>query len=54
MALLCPLVDVRPVTEFRSNTPAVLEQVQRTKRPFILKRHGRSVAVISRLVWGAQ
>jgi prevent-host-death family protein len=46
MALLRPSVDVRPVTEFRSHTSAVLEQVQRTKRPVILTQHGRSAAVL--------
>lgn len=46
MALLRPSVDVLPVTEFRSHTSAVLEQVQRTKRPVILTQHGRSAAVL--------
>jgi prevent-host-death family protein len=46
MALLRPSVDVRPVTEFRAHTSAVLEQVQRTKRPVILTQHGRSAAVL--------
>ena len=46
MAVLRPSVDVRPVTEFRSNTSAVLEQVQRTKRPVILTQHGRSAGVL--------
>jgi len=46
MALLRPSVDVRPVTEFRSHTSAILEQVQSTKRPVILTQHGRSAAVL--------
>jgi len=46
MALLRPSVDVRPVTEFRANTSAVLEQVHSTKRPVILTQHGRSAAVL--------
>jgi antitoxin YefM len=46
MALLRPSVDVRAVTEFRSHTSAVLEQVQKTKRPVILTQHGRSAAVL--------
>ena len=46
MAVLRPSVDVRPVTEFRSHTSAVLEQVQRTKRPVILTQHGRSAGVL--------
>jgi antitoxin YefM len=46
MALLRPSADVRPVTEFRSHASAVIEQVQRTKRPVILTQHGRSAAVL--------
>jgi antitoxin YefM len=46
MALLRPSVDVRAVTEFRSHTSAVLEQVQKTKRPVVLTQHGRSAAVL--------
>ena len=46
MALLRPSVDVRPVTEFRANTSAVLDQVHATKRPVILTQHGRSAAVL--------
>ena len=46
MALLRPSVDVRPVTEFRANTSAVLEQIHATKRPVILTQHGRSAAVL--------
>ena len=46
MALLRPSVDVRPVTEFRANTSAVLEQIHTTKRPVILTQHGRSAAVL--------
>ena len=46
MAVLRPSADVRPVTEFRANTSAILEQVQSTKRPVILTQHGRSAAVL--------
>jgi antitoxin YefM len=46
MAVLRPSEDVRPVTEFRSHTSAVLEQVHKTKRPVILTQHGRSAAVL--------
>jgi antitoxin YefM len=46
MALLRPSADVRPVTEFRSHTSAVIEQVQKTKRPVVLTQHGRSAAVL--------
>ena len=43
---LRPSTDVRPVTEFRANASAVLDQVQATKRPVILTQHGRSAAVL--------
>ena len=46
MTQLRPSTDVRPVTEFRANTSAVLEQVHATKRPVILTQHGRSAAVL--------
>lgn len=46
MAQLRPSTDVRPVTEFRANTSAVLDQVHATKRPVILTQHGRSAAVL--------
>jgi len=34
------------VTDFRSHTSAVIEQVQKTKRPVVLTHHGRSAAVL--------
>ncbi|MDP2300383.1 MAG: type II toxin-antitoxin system Phd/YefM family antitoxin [Coriobacteriia bacterium] len=46
MVQLRPSTDVRPVTEFRANTSAVLDQVHATKRPVILTQHGRSSAVL--------
>jgi antitoxin YefM len=46
MALFRPSADVRPVTEFRANASAVLEQVNTTKRPVVLTQHGRSAAVL--------
>lgn len=46
MSPLRPSTDVRPVTEFRSNTSAVIEQMHSTKRPVILTQHGRSAAVL--------
>jgi prevent-host-death family protein len=46
MTLFRPSVDVRPVTEFRAHTSAVLEQIQSTKRPLVLTQHGRSAAVL--------
>ena len=38
--------DVRPVTEFRARTAALLNQVRRTKRPLLLTVNGRSRAVL--------
>jgi len=46
MPLFRPSIDVRPVTEFRTHTSAVLEQVHATKRPVVLTQHGRSTAVL--------
>jgi antitoxin YefM len=38
--------DIRPLSEFRSNVAAVVEQVRDTKRAVILTQHGRSAAVL--------
>ncbi|MCL4368127.1 MAG: type II toxin-antitoxin system Phd/YefM family antitoxin [Actinobacteria bacterium] len=46
MPPLRPSTDVRPVTDFRANTSAVIEQMHATKRPVILTQHGRSAAVL--------
>lgn len=46
MPRLRPATDVRPVTEFRANTSAVIEQMHSTGRPVILTQHGRSAAVL--------
>jgi antitoxin YefM len=46
MAPLRPSTDVRPVTEFRANTSAVIEQMHSTKRPVVLTQHGRSAAIL--------
>jgi antitoxin YefM len=46
MPTLRPSTDVRPVTEFRANTSAVIEQMHASKRPVILTQHGRSTAVL--------
>lgn len=46
MPRIRPSTDVRPVTEFRSNASAFLDQVQSTKRPVVLTQHGRSAAVL--------
>jgi prevent-host-death family protein len=41
-----PTQDIRPLGDFRANLAAVVQQVQRTKRPVILTQHGRSAAVL--------
>ncbi len=46
MMPLRPSADVRPVTEFRARTSAVLAQIHATRRPVILTQNGRSSAVI--------
>jgi prevent-host-death family protein len=46
MPRLRPTTDIRPLADFRANLAAVVDQVQRTKRPVILTQHGRSAAVL--------
>jgi prevent-host-death family protein len=38
--------DIRPLADFRANLAAVVDQVQRTRRPVVLTEHGRSAAVL--------
>lgn len=38
--------DIRPLSEFRANTAAFVEQVQASRRPIVLTQHGRSAAVL--------
>ncbi|MFQ5865938.1 MAG: type II toxin-antitoxin system Phd/YefM family antitoxin [bacterium] len=38
--------DIRPLSEFRANAKALIEQVRKTKRPLIITQHGKSAAVI--------
>ena len=38
--------DVRPLSEFRANAAAFVEQVNSTNEPVILTQHGRSTAVL--------
>lgn len=46
MSGLRPSQDVRPVTEFRANASAFLDQLHQTRRPVILTQHGRCAAVL--------
>lgn len=38
--------DIKPVTEFRSHTATLIEQVQKTKRSLLLTQRGRGAAVV--------
>lgn len=38
--------DIRPLTEFRANSAAFIEQVQTTRRPIVLTQRGRGAAVL--------
>ena len=46
MPPLRPSADVLPITEFRANTSAMLNQLHATQRPVVLTQHGRSAAVV--------
>ncbi|HOX45961.1 MAG TPA: type II toxin-antitoxin system Phd/YefM family antitoxin [Myxococcota bacterium] len=38
--------DIRPLTELKTRTSALVEQVRRSRRPMLLTRRGRGVAVL--------
>ena len=38
--------DIKPVSEFRARSAAVIAQVQETQRPVVLTQHGRSAVVL--------
>lgn len=38
--------DIQPISDFRANTSAMLEQVHETGRPLVLTRRGRGAAVV--------
>ena len=38
--------DIRPVSEFRANTAAFIQQIQTTHRPILLTQHGKGAAVL--------
>ncbi len=46
MPKLIPTEDIRPLSEFRANASAFVQQVQKTKRPLVLTQHGRSAAML--------
>ncbi len=38
--------DIKPVTDFRASSAAMLEQIRESGRPIILTQRGRSTAVV--------
>lgn len=38
--------DIKPLSEFRANATACLQQVHETGRPIIITQHGKSSAVL--------
>jgi antitoxin YefM len=38
--------DIKPLSEFRANTAALLDRVRETKRPLVLTQRGHSTAVV--------
>jgi len=38
--------DIRPLSEFRANAAAFIQQVRSTRRPLVLTQHGRGAAVL--------
>jgi antitoxin YefM len=38
--------DIRPLSEFRANAAALINQVRSTRRPLVLTQHGKSAAVV--------
>ena len=38
--------DIKPLSEFRANTAALVKQVKETQRPLIITQHGKSSVVL--------
>ena len=38
--------DLKPLSEFRANATACIQQVQTTKRPIVITHNGKSAAVL--------
>lgn len=38
--------DIKPLSEFRSNTAFFIKQVNEERRPLVLTQHGKSIAVL--------
>ena len=41
-----PTHDIRPLSEFRANAAALIQQLQETRRPIFITQHGKSAAVL--------
>ena len=46
MQRLRPTEDIRPLSEFRANAAALMEQIRTTRRPLVLTQRGHSTAVL--------
>lgn len=46
MSKIKPSQDIQPLSTFRANAAALVQQVRETKRPLILTQHGRSAAIV--------
>ena len=46
MAKVRPTEDIQPLTAFRANFAAFVDQVRSTHRPLVLTQHGRGAAVL--------
>ena len=46
MPAIKPSSDVQPLSAFRANAAAFLQQVRETRRPLVLTQHGKSAAVV--------
>lgn len=40
------LSDILPLSDFRANAAALLEQIHDTRRPLVITQHGKSAAVV--------
>ena len=38
--------DIRPLSDFRANVTAYLEEIKNNKRPIVITQHGKSSAVV--------
>jgi prevent-host-death family protein len=45
-AILNLTEDIKPISDFRANTAALLKQIQESGRPLVLTQHGRSAAIL--------